>query len=387
MSVGSDRGPPRAPPALSKCAPARYASRHMRKAWLVLLSMLAAGLAAGCDQQTRSAGECDCAPGASGASAASSTPTGSATGATSVGPSVDQTATLTFRRDGADVRTLPLKRLLATIRPQVTRVVDPYYGREKTFRTLPLESVLELGFAGRDGHLGDVEFVLRARDGYTVAMRGTRLLEGGAHIAIEDVDVPGWEPIGPQKANPGPFYLVWTKPHQQSLETHPRPWQLAAIEIVKFEDAFPRTVPAGLAEGDPGWKGFTVFKEQCVHCHAMNRQGGRVGPELNVPRSIVEYRPVDQIKAYIKNPLDFRYSAMPPHPTMTDETLDAIVAYFEAMKSRKQDADAAAAVPAKDAAPAKEAATPAKETATPGGSRTDASSKPAPPQPSSKGSP
>ena len=172
-------------------------------------------------------------------------------------------------------------------------------------------------------------------------MRGTRLLEGGAHIAIEDVDVPGWEPIGPQKANPGPFYLVWTKPHQQSLETHPRPWQLAAIEIVRFEDAFPRTVPAGLAEGDPGWKGFAVFKEQCVHCHAMNRQGGRVGPELNVPRSIVEYRPVDQIKAYIKNPLDFRYSAMPPHPTMTDETLDAIVAYFEAMKTRKQDEDAA----------------------------------------------
>ena len=148
--------------------------------------------------------------------------------------------------------------------------------------------------------------------------------------AIEDVDVPGWEPIGPQKANPGPFYLVWTKPHQQSLETHPRPWQLAAIEIVRFEDAFPRTVPAGLAETDPGWKGFAVFKEQCVHCHAMNRQGGRVGPELNVPRSIVEYRPVDQIKAYIKDPLSFRYSTMPAHPTFSDADLDAVVAYFTA---------------------------------------------------------
>jgi len=46
----------------------------------------------------------------------------------------------------------------------------------------------------------------------------------------------------------------------------------------------------------------------------MNREGGRVGPELNVPQSIVEYRPEAQIKAYIRNPLQFRYGHMPPQP-------------------------------------------------------------------------
>ena len=146
--------------------------------------------------------------------------------------------------------------------------------------------------------------------------------------------------LDPQRANPAPFYFVWSRKEQASLETHPRPWQLAAIEIVRFEDAFPKTVPAGLAEADPGWKGFALYKEQCVHCHAINRQGGRVGPELNVPKNVTEYRPVDQIKAYIKNPLDFRYSAMPPHPSLTEENLDQLVAYLQAMRERKQDGDA-----------------------------------------------
>ena len=92
-----------------------------------------------------------------------------------------------------------------------------------------------------------------------------------------------------------------------------------------------------VAEGDAAWRGFAIFRDQCVHCHAVNRQGGRVGPELNVPRSIVEYRPVEQIKAYIQNPLAFRYSTMPAHPGFGDAELDGLVAYFSAMKDRKQD--------------------------------------------------
>lgn len=286
--------------------------------------------AVGCDAGSVAGGAPlpSCAPPASAAPAASAEATGSP---------VDEAATIAFKRNGAEVRTLTLKRLLTTVRPVAVKVYDPYYNREKSFRAMPIERVLELGFAGHDGSLAGVEFLLRAADGYTVSLRGNRLLEGGAMIAFEDVEVPGWEPIGPQRANPAPFYLIWTKKEQVSLETHPRPWQLATIEIVRFEDAFPRTVPKGLPDDDPGWKGFAIYRDQCVHCHAINRQGGRVGPELNLPRSVVEYRPVDQIKAYIRNPLDFRYSAMPPHPTMTDEHLDAIVAYLQAMKTRKQD--------------------------------------------------
>jgi mono/diheme cytochrome c family protein len=258
----------------------------------------------------------------------------------------DEAPSLVFRKLGKPVTTLTLETIVAKIPPETVTQYDPYYQREKHYRAVPLADVLELAFPNEN--LATDEYVLRAKDGYTVPMRGSLATEPGAYIAFEDLDVPGWEPIGERKANPAPFYLVWSKKEQANLDTHPRPYQLAAIEIAPFEDVFPHTAPKGIAEGEPARRGFAIFKEQCILCHAINREGGRVGPDLNVPQSIVEYRPKDQIKAYIKNPLTFRYSAMPPHPKLSDSDLDDIVAYFTAMKDRKNDPDAAAS---KGAAP------------------------------------
>lgn len=241
---------------------------------------------------------------------------------------------LSFRADGAAVSTKKLSEIVKAIPAETIKQYDPYYAREKTFRAVPLVRVLELGFPGQD-KLAEKQFVLRAKDGYTVPLDGAKLFEPGAYIAFEDVEVPAWEPIGQQRANPAPFYLIWANKAQTNLETHPRPYQLATIEIAKFEDVFPFTVPKGADEA--AQKGFATFRQQCILCHAINRQGGRIGPELNVPQSIVEYRPVEQIKAYIKNPLTFRYSTMPPHPKMTDAELDEVIAYFTAMKGLKHD--------------------------------------------------
>ncbi|MEZ4407424.1 MAG: cytochrome c [Polyangiales bacterium] len=258
----------------------------------------------------------------------------------------DPSATLSFRVNGREVRALSLADLERVAPPETVSSLDGYYHRVKRFRALPLGRVLAAGFAGAvEGPLARQHFILRARDGYTVPMTGERLLEGGAYIAVRDEDVPGWEPIGPQRANPAPAYLVWTRPEQSDLESHPRPWQLAAIEVARFEDVFPHTAPTGVADGDPARRGFALFAELCVRCHAVNREGGRVGPDLNVPRSIVEYRPVDQIRAYIRDPRSFRYGTMPAHPQLSDADLDALVSYFTAMRDRKHDPDADGGAP------------------------------------------
>ena len=67
-----------------------------------------------------------------------------------------------------------------------------------------------------------------------------------------------------------------------------------------------------------------------------------MGPDLNVPQSIVEYRPEAQIRAYIKDPGVFRYGAMPAHPSLSARDLDGLLAYFRAMAARKHDPDAKA---------------------------------------------
>ncbi len=246
-------------------------------------------------------------------------------------------AELRFVRLGASVATLDLPALLRLA--PVTEVAghDPYYERAKRFRALPLEPLLVAAFGEEATALRQRDFVLRARDGYAVPLAGGRLLEGGAHLAFADVEVADWEPIGPQRANPGPFYLVWSRPEQGSLSTHPRPWQLASIEIVDGESLFPRAVPRGVAADSLAARGARLFRARCIACHAVNRDGGRVGPDLNVPQSIVEYRPAAQIRAYISDPRTFRYGNMPAHRDLSQAQLDELLGYFEVMKTQKQD--------------------------------------------------
>jgi len=254
----------------------------------------------------------------------------------------DASAVIEFRVEGRVLRSLSLRTLRESITPEVITNCDGYYQRDKRFRALPIERVLALGLQGEPlGPLEARSFILRALDGYTVPLPGARLLEGGAYLAFADDEHPDfWETIGPRRSNPAPFYLVWKHRSQCNLETHPRPWQLAVIEVARFEAAFPHTVPTGEAESSAAYRGFATFARECIRCHAINREGGRIGPELNVPRSIVEYRPIDQIRAYIRNPLTFRYGAMPPHPHLSEQDLDDLIAYFTAMRDRKYDPDA-----------------------------------------------
>lgn len=265
---------------------------------------------------------------------------------------------LAFLRDGEPLRRLRIEQLGT---PKPVTAWDPYYGRQKTFLAVPLAPVLRQGFAGLA--LTGEDILLRAKDGYTVPIAAERLLADGGYLALADLSVPAataasaataataaatWEPIGPQRADPRPFYLFWAGADQGQLETHPRPWQLVAIELSRFERRFPHVAPHGLPDSDPAWRGLRVFAAECIRCHAINREGGRVGPDLNVPQSIVEYRPEDQIRAYIVDPGRYRYSNMPAHPHLDGADLDALLAYFVAMKSRKFDPDARA----KERAPA-----------------------------------
>ena len=259
-------------------------------------------------------------------------------------------ATLTFRREDGTELVLEKDRLGAQCGLREVEVLDPYYGTPRRFLACPLERVFELGFGAPPASFEDRDFLLEALDGYTRTAPGSQLASGGAWLAFGDAaraarGESGFDPIDRRQIDPGPFYLVWTGPGRNDAHRWPWPYQLARIAIARFEERFPHTVPVGAADGSPARRGFELFRRECAMCHAINGEGGTVGPELNVPRSIVEYRPAEQIKAYVRDPQSFRYTSMPSHHDLGDADLDALIAYFTHMSAHKRDPGSRPAAP------------------------------------------
>lgn len=258
---------------------------------------------------------------------------------------------LTFLRDGAVVKTLDRATLERACAAATVTIDDPYYGRPKRYRACPLATVLALGFGSLDDTPAATDVFFRARDGYVKPASIARVREAGGWIAFADADRmrgtdPGFAPIDRRQVDPAPYYVVWEKPAQRDTHRYPWPYQLAAVELASFAARYPHTAPTGLPPDAPAWRGYEIFRGECSACHAVNGEGGTIGPELNVPQSIVEYRPADQLKAFIRKPEAFRYTSMPSHEHLTDADLDAVLAYFRAMRDRKRDPKAAPATTA-----------------------------------------
>src|SRR5581483_1264323 len=141
---------------------------------------------------------------------------------------------LVFQRSGKDVATLTAEEISAKIPPVTVKFFHYELHKEKSYRCWPIKDVMALAF-GAGWEKGEFPTVsLAAADGYVSTADAARLTEDGGCLAFADADAPDWEPIGRKRANPGPFYLVWSKPEQSVGNAYPRPFQLVSINLVRF---------------------------------------------------------------------------------------------------------------------------------------------------------
>lgn len=225
---------------------------------------------------------------------------------------------------------------------EIVEVVnDPAYkAGTKRFRGYALKSVLVQAKLS-PGVDDPLRIHLLARDGYQTELTFTLNDVEGAVLAFEDVEASAntqWQSFrsGKRWMTPAPFYLVWPKSHAQGK---PWPYQLERLEVwsgTAKDAAYPAHAPSATA-------GYQIFRAQCMSCHSINLAGGSLGPELNVPKNVLEYRDDSFLRAFIRNAGAFHArSVMPAFEHLSQQELDSILFYFRTM-ARTKVCDSAAA--------------------------------------------
>jgi mono/diheme cytochrome c family protein len=236
-----------------------------------------------------------------------------------------------FERSGKELKRLTPPQISALVEPKEIKLFDPHHGKAKSYRCWPIKRLMDAVYGKGWGEPPLTEAVLTAADGYASQAQAAKLREDGGCLAFEDLDAEAgrWEPIGRKQADPGPYYLVWTKPEQSAENAYPWPWQLASIDLVSFESRYPEVAPRGAKRGSPEHDGYMTFRALCLRCHSINREGGKIGPDLNAPQSVTAYRTKEWITSYVRQPSKYRYTEMPDHTRLSDRELETLYAYFK----------------------------------------------------------
>lgn len=236
---------------------------------------------------------------------------------------------------GEQSTVLKLGEMLDSLPKQSFTVYDDAYHKEQQYEGFRLLDILKASAVNVDKIS---ELTIVCADGYRAVMNIDILKQyPDAVIAYRQLGVEGdYEDIreGKQVVNPAPYYLVW--PQKETYKVFPWPHQVVGIDVAMSDDAYAHLKPVATAS-EQVQRGYDLFKGACLACHSINLTGGEIGPELNIPQNITEYRDLAYLKQFIRNPDSFRArSRMTGLPELTDQNIDDAIAYLQYMKDYKQ---------------------------------------------------
>lgn len=257
----------------------------------------------------------------------------------------DVPAAIEFSRFGVALAEHDLAWIEARVPARTIRVADPYEVGAIDFDAVAFEAVLDAVYGANWRDADEVLF--RCLDGYQPTVPVERFGEHRAWLAFAR---PGEADFTIRKRESGeikaidlaPFYLVWESDAAESLRAdgdYGWPYQIVGVDLIRARDRFPKmAAPAGASEEVQN--GFRAFRVYCSRCHQVNDEGGTIGPELNGPAPFVHAVGRDWLRRWIDDPSAILPNSRMPrlNPELPDRerTIDAIIAYLDAMASAAQ---------------------------------------------------
>jgi len=238
--------------------------------------------------------------------------------------------------DSLSIDLIELKRKGLLENTQVVIVKpDPVYHKNKRFDALPLKDIFEKYSLIKRMNAADLKVVFECEDGYKPEMPLEKLLSAKAYLAVSDTDAPkgrAWEILmkNGKETKMEPFYVVYEGVSADDI-AYKWPYNLVKIHFAPLHENDAALQP----KDEAALAGYELFKNRCQTCHSINKIGGKMGPELNYPKSVTEYWKTDDLKAFIQNPAAYRNEVKMPNLGIKPEEATEIVKYLSYMSEHK----------------------------------------------------
>jgi cytochrome c2 len=251
-------------------------------------------------------------------------------------------AALSFVDNGHPVKTIETGALVRNSELQTLTINNPTDSIIRSYQGISLIPLLDAVFDPQWKTRDAIK--LTSSDGYQPIIPVRVILKYDGMIAIGENGRRGFSPLARnngETVDPGPFFLVWENIQDVAAKKESWlswPWQLTTIELTSFEREYPHSSPPP-ASHESVKKGFLAFRQHCMKCHAINGDGGDIGPELNYPVSVTEYWQPEWLIRFIADPQSVRAnSKMIPFYRDVDnrpELIADIIEYLKAMTRKK----------------------------------------------------